>query len=150
MVKGLPATEDVRLSLYDVSTMNTITYPFGWGKFHSGVEVYGNEYIYTKEGIYDISPQSGAERSAGKYKFRRSIALGKTALNKKEVSDLIDGLQPDFSTSLYDPISNNSNHFANTVSKKLCGRAIPQSVNLVSDLAAFSLFYPVFKVVKPS
>ena len=142
-------TQDVALSLYDISPMNAITYHLGWGKFHSGIVVHGTEYIYSHEGIFEVTPESAAEKSDGKYRFRTSIMLGKTDLDRDQLKDYLTSLQPHFSESLYDPVANNSNHFSNTLSRRLCGKAIPQFVNLVSDLTAFSFFYPILKVIKP-
>ena len=47
----------VKLNVYDLNEMNDTTYPFGFGAFHSGVEIFGREYTFAKGGIFYTLPK---------------------------------------------------------------------------------------------
>ena len=136
---------DVLLNVYDASPLNKWTYYLGWGKFHSGIEIYGTEYIYSAvDGVRPIHPRAGVIKN--KVTFRTSMKLGETTKSRSEVRDVINTVDDHFLPEEYDPFSQNSNHFTDRVAGRLCHTTIPQWVNLMPDLAAFSYFYPKLKL----
>ena len=136
---------DVILNVYDASPLNKWTYHLGLGKFHSGIEIYGIEYAYGPvDGVMNIDPKSGVIKN--KVTFRTSLKLGETTKSRSEVRDLINDIDDHFLPDQYDPFSQNSNHFTDRVAGRLCHTTIPQWVNSIPDLAAFSYFYPKLRL----
>ena len=145
----LQSKSDVILNVYDTSFHNQWTYYFGWGRFHTGIEIYGKEYIYrVPDGITSIKSKSGGIK--GKVALRTSIKIGETTKNRQDVQDVLDGLDNEFTPETYDPVSQNSNHFTDRVAGVLCHKTIPQWINLVADLAGFCHFYPKLKIFTPA
>lgn len=144
--KSSTPVSEVILNVYDTSPANSTTYYLGLGRFHSGMVVYGKEYIFRfPDGITEISPRSAGIE--GIHKLRRSITIGVTTLSKLEVDDALNDLTDDFQAEKYDPIMRNSNHFCDALSLRLCKKTIPDWVGRLSDIIAFFNYYPTFPLV---
>ena len=136
---------DVVLNVYDTSPNNSWTYYFGWGRYHSGIEIHGIEFIYRlQDGIQSIKSKTAGIK--GKTPLRASIKLGETGENRQKIQDIMADLDDIFTPETYDPINQNSNHFTDRVAGLVCHTTIPHWVNLVADLTAFCTFYPKLKV----
>ncbi|KAG0472362.1 hypothetical protein HPP92_016908 [Vanilla planifolia] len=118
----------VYLNVYDVTTINGYAYWLGLGVYHSGVQVHGVEYAYGSHdhpttGIYESEP-----RSCPRFSFRKSILIGNTDLEKREVRILMEELAEGYTGNTYNLISKNCNHFCNDACLRLTGNAIPRWV----------------------
>ncbi len=61
---------NVQINVYDLSQVNSYTYEFGVGAFHSGVEVMGTEYTFgghenSSSGIFTHAPRQVAISTDG-------------------------------------------------------------------------------------
>lgn len=145
--KGL--LTEVRLNVYDTSSNNVWTKLCGLGKYHSGIVVFDKEYIFrVPDGVTNIAPGTGGIKTKLSRKPIASLVLGETDKSRAAISDIIAKLSITFSPESYDPLDRNSNHFAERLSIELCKKTIPQWVNLVADLAAFSQSSPFFNVFR--
>ena len=48
----------VLLHVYDLSPNNNMIYPFGFGAYHSGLEIRGVEYTFGTEGAFTHEPKN--------------------------------------------------------------------------------------------
>ncbi|KAG0470810.1 hypothetical protein HPP92_017510 [Vanilla planifolia] len=124
----------VYLNVYDVTTINGYAYWLGLGVYHSGVQVHGVEYAYGSHdhpttGIYESEP-----RSCPRFSFRKSILIGNTDLEEREVRILMEELAEGYTGNTYNLISKNCNHFCNDACLRLTGNAIPRWVNRLANL----------------
>lgn len=68
------------------------------------------------------------------FTFRKSIFIGTTDLNPKDVRAFMEKLAQEYSGNSYHLISKNCNHFCNDVCLKLTGKSIPRWVNRLARL----------------
>ncbi|KAK4486494.1 hypothetical protein RD792_009177 [Penstemon davidsonii] len=113
------------LNVYDLTPMNNYLYLFGFGIFHSGIEVHGMEYgfgahEYPTSGVFEVEP-----RSCPGFIFRRSILLGSTDMSRTEFRSFMEHLSNQYHGDSYHLISKNCNHFTDEVCLQLTGKPIP-------------------------
>ena len=119
---------DIFLNVYDLSPYNYYVYWFGFGAYHSGLQLGGIEYSFggndtDSTGVYEVLPRSEAAH------FRQSLFLGKTTLSLAERTRVLDQLRFEFKGRSYNVLYRNCNHFTNQLSLRLLGRPIPGFVN---------------------
>lgn len=124
----------VYLYMYDLSKgLATLLSPWVLGPgldniWHSGVVVYGKEYFFAKDAVWDFP---------GKTDFgvpTKEVFLGYTFWSKSEFHGFIcNELKPVFHRDTYDAIGNNCNHFADRLSLWLTGRRLPDAVLLQTE-----------------
>ncbi|XP_021659626.2 deSI-like protein At4g17486 isoform X2 [Hevea brasiliensis] len=78
----------VVLNVYDLTSVNNYTYWFGFGIFHSGIEVHGKEYgfgahDFPVSGVFEVEP-----RSCPGFIYRCSIPLGRINMPSSEFHDI--------------------------------------------------------------
>ncbi|XP_040367761.1 deSI-like protein At4g17486 isoform X2 [Rosa chinensis] len=117
------------LNVYDLTPVNNYLYWFGFGVFHSGIEVHGMEYgfgahEYPSSGVFEVEP-----RSCPGFIFRRSVLLGSTDMSRTELRSFMEQLSGKYHGDTYHLIAKNCNHFTDEVCLRLTGKPIPGWVN---------------------
>ncbi|KAG6770000.1 hypothetical protein POTOM_025667 [Populus tomentosa] len=125
----------VVLNIYDLIPLNQYTYWFGFGIFHSGIEVHGKEYgfgahDFPASGVFEVEP-----RSCPGFIYRCSIPLGRINMPPFEFRTFIESAASEYHGDTYHLISKNCNHFTDDMSWRLTGKCIPGWVNRLARLA---------------
>ncbi|KAG6739570.1 hypothetical protein POTOM_057171 [Populus tomentosa] len=126
----------VVLNVYDLTPLNQYTYWFGFGIFHSGIEVHGKEYgfgahDFPVSGVFEVEP-----RSCPGFIYRCSILLGRITMPPSEFRTFIERAASEYHGDTYHLISKNCNHFTEDISCRLIGKHIPGWVNRLARLGA--------------
>lgn len=110
------------------------------------VAVHGMEYSfgahdYPTSGVFEVEP-----RTCPGYTFRKSICIGRTDLNPRELREFMEKLAGDYNGSTYNLIGKNCNHFCNDVCVRLTGNPIPRWVNRLARIGwfLFNIFFDIF------
>ncbi|CAO2825874.1 unnamed protein product [Amaranthus hypochondriacus] len=124
----------VYLNVYDLTPINGYAYWFGLGIYHSGVQVHGVEYAFgahdlATTGVFEVEP-----KHCPGFTFRKSILVGRTDMDAKEVRTLIEKLSKEYFGNTYHLISKNCNHFCNDLCIRLTRKPIPSWVNRLARL----------------
>jgi len=108
------------------------------GVFHSGIEVYGNEYAYgcnprrpDGTGVWKCRP-----RQTQGFKYKRTVFLGMTSAREETVKVIVDRLYNCWIAGAYDVVCHNCNHFTEEFCQALLGKPIPPWVNRLARVAA--------------
>ncbi|GLT44998.1 hypothetical protein SLA2020_188660 [Shorea laevis] len=134
------ANEDIEtnvvLNVYDLTPLNNYTYWFGFGIFHSGIEVHGKEYgfgahNFPVSGVFEVEP-----RSCPGFIFRCSIPLGHIKIAPSAFRMFVEGAASEYHGDTYHLISKNCNHFTDEISHRLTGKHIPGWVNRLAQLGS--------------
>ncbi|KAJ7952555.1 DeSI-like protein [Quillaja saponaria] len=125
------------LNVYDLTPVNNYLYYFGFGIFHSGIEVHGMEYgfgahEYSSSGVFEVEP-----RSCPGFIFRRSVFLGSTDMSHSEFRSFMEHLSGKYHGDTYHLIAKNCNHFTDEVCQRLTGKPIPGWVNRLARVGSF-------------
>lgn len=126
----------VLLNVYDLTPLNGYTVWFGFGIFHSGIEVHGKEYgfgahDFPASGVFEVEP-----RSCPGFMYRCSILLGQITMAPSEFRTFIENAASEYHGDTYHLISKNCNHFTEDISWRLTGKHIPGWVNRLARLGA--------------
>ncbi|KAL9376656.1 hypothetical protein Peur_030776 [Populus x canadensis] len=124
----------VVLNVYDLTPLNQYTYWFGFGIFHSGIEVHGKEYgfgahDFPVSGVFEVEP-----RNCPGFIYRCSILLGRITMPPSEFRTFIESAASEYHGDTYHLISKNCNHFTEDISCRLIGKRIPGWVNRLARL----------------
>jgi len=135
--------EPVILNVYDMLWTNDYTRNMGFGVYHSGLEVYGREYMYRGHpypysGVFDIAPRQAGELRE-QFRFKESVLIGFTNLQPTDVDKVLDELGKEFRGDYYHLRHRNCNHFTGALSRILTDSDIPSWVNHLAYL--FSTWY---------
>ncbi|XP_056693069.1 deSI-like protein At4g17486 isoform X2 [Spinacia oleracea] len=127
---------DVVMNVYDLTPLNQYTYWFGFGIFHSGIEVHGMEYgfgahDFPASGVFEVDP-----RSCPGFIYRCSIPLGRTSMSQSEFRSFIERVASEYHGDTYHLITKNCNHFTDDLSFRLTGKKIPGWVNRLARTGA--------------
>ncbi|XP_020573988.1 deSI-like protein At4g17486 isoform X2 [Phalaenopsis equestris] len=127
------------LNVYDLSPINNYLYWFGFGIFHSGIEVHGMEYgfgahDYPTSGVFEVEP-----RGCPGFIYRRTVWLGTTDMPPDEFRSFIEQLSRKYHGNTYNLIAKNCNHFTNDVCMHLTGKPVPGWVNRLARIVSGSL-----------
>ncbi|XP_038880766.1 deSI-like protein At4g17486 isoform X1 [Benincasa hispida] len=142
--KTTPESEDwnkkyetqVVLNVYDLTPANNYSYWFGFGIFHSGIEVHGKEYgfgahDFPASGVFEVEP-----KSCPGFIYRCSVTLGHFDMPPSEFRTFIETIASEYHGDTYHLISKNCNHFTDDVSCRLTGKRIPGWVNRLARMGA--------------
>lgn len=126
----------VFLNVYDLTPINSYSIWFGFGIFHSGIQVYGMEYGYGAHdfpisGVFEVEP-----KSCPGFVYRCSIPLGHVTKSPSEFREFIENVASEYHGDTYHLISKNCNHFTDDISQRLTGKSIPGWVNRLARLGA--------------
>ncbi|KAF5812709.1 putative PPPDE putative peptidase domain-containing protein [Helianthus annuus] len=126
----------VILNVYDLTPINSYSIWFGFGIFHSGIQVYGMEYGFGAHdfpisGVFEVEP-----KSCPGFTYRCSIPLGHVTKSPSEFREFIETVASEYHGDTYHLISKNCNHFTDDISQRLTGRGIPGWVNRLAKLGA--------------
>lgn len=126
----------VVLNVYDLTPLNHYTYWFGFGVFHSGIEVYGMEYgfgahDFPVSGVFEVEP-----KSCPGFVYRTSITLGTIRMSSTEFRSFIENVAAEYHGDTYNLISKNCNHFTDDIARRLTGKHIPGWVNRLAHAGA--------------
>ncbi|KAG5049390.1 hypothetical protein JHK85_010493 [Glycine max] len=124
----------VVLNVYDLTPLNNYLYWFGFGIFHSGIEVHGKEYgfgahDFPASGVFEVEP-----RKCPGFVYRCSVTLGQVNMHPSEFRTFIEGIANEYHGDTYHLISKNCNHFTDDMSHRLSGKRIPGWVNRLAKL----------------
>nr|XP_043624502.1 deSI-like protein At4g17486 [Erigeron canadensis] len=134
---------EVFLNVYDLTPFNNYSIFFGFGFFHTGIEVYGMEYgfgahDYSISGVFEVEP-----RSCPGFIYRCSISLGHISMSATEFREFIETMASDYHGDTYHLISKNCNHFTDDISQRLNCRRVPGWVNRLAKFGSlFSCLLP--------
>ena len=121
--------EMVRLNVYSPSGGQHVAY-------HSGVELYGGEYVFGGGGgSSGVTAQRPRVPPAGSgWTFYQTVDIGPCLLSREEALRCVQQLQRDFPAQSYDLTQRNCNHFAEEMCQRLCHKGIPSWVNRLATL----------------
>jgi len=137
----------VALNVYDLGEgwlrLNNLfseVLPIG-GAFHTGLEAYGLEWSFGREGISCVHP-----RCNHNHVYRETIDVGFTNYSPQQIALILQEMVLHWSGYEYDVLKTNCCSFCRELSKRLCGNDIPAWVdrfaqfgNLVSSPAGRAL-----------
>lgn len=126
----------VILNVYDLTPFNHYTVWFGFGIFHSGIEVHGMEYGFGAHdfpisGVFEVEP-----KTCPGFIFRRSIPLGRINMPPSEFRTFVETMASEYHGNTYHLISKNCNHFTDDIAWRLTGKHIPGWVNRLARMGA--------------
>lgn len=100
------------------------------GAFHAGVEVYGQEWSFSTDGVDYNYP-----KTHDVHVYRQSIVIGYTDLEPEEVQSMIeDEMSMEWRGSSYDLLSRNCCTFSRALCARLTGSSIPDWVDRLPRL----------------
>ena len=123
--------EPVYLNVYDLSPMNDYTFDIGFGIYHSGIQVHGDEWTFSTSGVFYHRPQE-----APNVKFRTQVLLGTVNYTSSKVKDVINSLRDEFQGERYHLLNNNCNCFSERLSVELLNKPIPGYVNRLASIGS--------------
>lgn len=131
-----PSYAPVFLNVYDLTPINGYMYWAGLGIYHTGVEVHGAEYAFgahdfPASGVFEVEP-----RQCPGFKFRKSIFMGITYLDPREVREFMEQQSGNYYGDMYHLIIKNCNHFSDDICYKLTGKRIPKWVNRLARIGS--------------
>uniref|UniRef100_A0AC35TW14 DUF862 domain-containing protein n=1 Tax=Rhabditophanes sp. KR3021 TaxID=114890 RepID=A0AC35TW14_9BILA len=149
MVRDAHHSEPAYLNVYTLHPGHFLN-KVGPGLFHSGIEVYGREYMYTghqkyETGLMYITPKSGRKYNPN-FEFKTAILLGKTSQSLDQVKTLIGTMGGKYRGDAYHLLRRNCNHFTDELCRLLlCNKPIPKWVNRTATFAHnVPMFYKIF------
>uniref|UniRef100_A0A0K0DYD1 DUF862 domain-containing protein n=1 Tax=Strongyloides stercoralis TaxID=6248 RepID=A0A0K0DYD1_STRER len=119
------------------------------GIYHTGVEVYGKEFMFgghpeNKTGITSVKPKQAYEYN-NKFIFKKCINMGTTKYDKITIYRIIEQLGKQFSGMNYHLLKKNCNNFSDEFCKKIVGKGIPKKYNRIARFFnSIPLFYNFF------
>ncbi|KAG7989161.1 hypothetical protein I3843_03G223300 [Carya illinoinensis] len=126
----------VVLNVYDLTPLNNYMSWFGFGIFHSGIEVHGKEYgfgahDFPASGVFEVEP-----RTCPGFVYRCSVPLGRITMLPSEFRVFVENVASEYHGDTYHLISKNCNHFTDDISWRLTAKHIPGWVNRLARLGA--------------
>jgi len=126
---------EVALHVYDLVD-NSWLYWLGCGIFHSGVEVYGQEFAFgghdqDSPGVFATPPT----QAPGPVRWRERIVVGRTGLSPQETYDLVRMMGQEYKGNKYHLLQKNCNNFSADLCQRLTGNAAPAWINRAANMA---------------
>mmetsp|Transcript_66115 Transcript_66115/g.158169 ORF Transcript_66115/g.158169 Transcript_66115/m.158169 type:complete len:589 (-) Transcript_66115:89-1855(-) len=124
----------VTLHIYDISNgLSEALSPWLVGQklegiWHSGICVFGKEYYFSKDTMFDEAGKTGFGRPT------KVLDLGFTLWRQDELHNFVcKELKPIFHRNTYDVVVNNCNHFSDKLCEYLVGKSLPEEVHRQSE-----------------
>mmetsp|Transcript_8811 Transcript_8811/g.18283 ORF Transcript_8811/g.18283 Transcript_8811/m.18283 type:complete len:218 (+) Transcript_8811:345-998(+) len=133
--------ERVFLNIYDLHPANDwcCLYNFGFGLYHTGVQIRDQEFTFSQDGIFDTPPKAVPPE----VRFRRTIEIGSFHGNESAVRRAISDLSEHFRPGSYHILKRNCNTFSNALCLTLTGNPIPGYINRMANIGAmFPALWP--------
>jgi len=137
---------EVLLHIYDLSNgAAEALSPWVVGKelkgiWHTGVVVFGKEYYYSKDTVFDVPGATSFGKPT------QVLSLGYTLWKQDELHEyVVNELKPLFHRNTYDVVTNNCNHFTDRVCMYLLGRHVPEEVMLQPNWLLQSRFVRILR-----
>ena len=94
----------------------------GFGVYHSGVEVFGTEYVFAgtdtaSSGVY--TQRCKWQPASSPWRFKESIDLGSTSLTRAQVQANVNEMKRDWPGNSYHLTARNCNHYSEAMCKML-------------------------------
>ncbi|URE48140.1 hypothetical protein MUK42_13777 [Musa troglodytarum] len=124
----------VHLNVSDLTPINGYAYWLGLGAYHSGVQVHGVEYAYGAHDHPTTGIFEGETRQCPGFAFRKSILIGHTDLEPRELRMLMEEMAAEYTGDTYNLIFKNCNHFCNEACLRLIGKPIPRWINRLARI----------------
>lgn len=123
----------VYLNIYDLAKANYYLHSFGFGVYHTGIQVGSVEYHFgghegSSTGVCETDPKDYSSNVT----FRETLFLGECTLTSQQVRNAMEDLKRDYPGNGYDVLARNCNHFSDAVSKKLLKKPLPNYVNRIA------------------
>lgn len=118
----------IYLNIYDLTPLNKILDCFGFGAYHSAVQIFDTEFSFGAH-PFNFTGVVECQANSNKLRFRKTILLGESKLKLCEINMILDEIKSKYIGNSYDVFKNNCNHFANEVSLKLLQKPIPRYIN---------------------
>ncbi|CXI33298.1 PPPDE peptidase, putative [Plasmodium berghei] len=99
---------------------------------HTGIEVFGNEYTFSMDGIITSKP-----KRSGIGRYSKSYELESMKLTYYEFSEILNVLGKIYRPNTYNFIYKNCNHFCDDLFELLCGKRLLHSFMIYSRLGKF-------------
>ena len=147
--KELKHGNPVYLNIYHLSIINYILQIFGFGLFHTTIEIKDLEYSFgsTNEEVAGIFTHKTGILDKH-LRLKEKIYLGNSLYNNYSIYKLLSLQYPYWLGSTYDPFVKNCNHFSKFFARLLLNHKIsyPDYVNRLSKYGMmFTSFYPPIK-----
>eukprot|EP01126_Amoeba_proteus_P066954 TRINITY_DN9785_c0_g1_i1.p1 TRINITY_DN9785_c0_g1~~TRINITY_DN9785_c0_g1_i1.p1 ORF type:complete len:284 (+),score=51.10 TRINITY_DN9785_c0_g1_i1:88-939(+) len=127
---------EVKLNIYDLfdlGRVNDQTIHFGFGAFHSAVEIFGIEISFGyPAGVYSTEP-----RMSDIGKFRECLPMGEISLSIIELRVVIDELRCTFTPETYNISTHNCHDFCDALCMVLVRHHIPSRLNNLPKFIKF-------------
>ena len=125
-----PSSSMVKLNVYSPSGGQHAAY-------HSGVELYGGEYVFgggdsSFSGVTVQRPRVPPPGSG--WVFYQAVDIAPCRLSRDEALRIIQDMRAEFPASSYDLMARNCNHFADALCRRLCSQGIPSWVNRLAGI----------------
>ena len=103
-----PKHVPVRINVYSLVNVNQVLFYTGLGVYHSGVEIYGNEWAfgghpYPESGIYTmVKPRDLKSLSSidGVFEFQESLRIGYTSYPFEQIRLMVISVKVKFTVSI--------------------------------------------------
>jgi hypothetical protein len=131
---------EITVNVYDLSDKNGYLYSFGFGIFHSGLQIGDVEWTYgghptDASGVYSHEPLRPIQQVV--VPLRTRIVLGRTHASRADLEALTRELGSGaFKGRSYHVLRNNCNHFSDELCRRLLGTGIPGFVNRLAYLGS--------------
>ena len=107
--------------------------------YHSGVELYGGEYVFgggdsSFSGVTVQRPRVPPPGSG--WVFYQTVDIAPCRLSRDEALRVIQDMRGEFPASSYDLMGRNCNHFADALCQRLCNQGIPSWVNRLAGIGS--------------
>eukprot|EP00466_Bigelowiella_natans_P000612 jgi/Bigna1/84997/estExt_fgenesh1_pg.C_10562 len=114
--KAAQQQQQQRTQTAGTNTMSQVPQVPGFGVYHSGVVINGREYTFgggggSGSGVVEHTPGAAYGRKDGNWQFYKTVDLGCTKLNSKQISGALSNLRGLFPSNSYDLMGKNCNHF---------------------------------------
>lgn len=135
--------EQLKINIYDLTSMNKFMYWVGLGVYHSGIEAYGTEYAYgahdyPTSGVFEVEPQH-----CPGFTFRKSLTLGTVWLGPDKFREFVEAIACEYTGDSYHLLLKNCNHFCDDVCMRLVSVHIPRWINRLANIGSLCrCFFP--------